>query len=213
MTEFDRERTGGLTLYVRPKSPGRRSSFGFRSSGSGSGSRIEAVASSSASFSASLSCSAGDMMYCGTYSDCEARFWLGSSHSDEGDMHAFRVMRERGPPDAPNDIVIVSTPDDVAGRMSLSKLNIDRLSSSADGLTGPCDDVLLRALDPENSRLRGLVTLLRRGSTTGEEGWVRASVLVDAWPLLEEPWRSPGSGGRGTREAWKDRCLRGVFPI
>ena len=62
-----------------------------------------------------------------------------------------------------------SMPDAVAGRMSLSKLKIDRLSSS-EGLVGPCEDVLLRALDPEKRRFRGLVTLLRRGSIEGDEG-------------------------------------------
>ena len=67
-------------------------------------------------------------------------------------------------------MVIISTPEDVAGRMSLSKLNIDRLSSSTPALIGPCEDVLRRALDPENKRFRGLVTLLRRGSSTGDEG-------------------------------------------
>lgn len=85
-------------------------------------------------------------------------------------MHAFRVKSDSDPPAELNDIVIDSIPEDVTGRMSLSKLSIERLSSSAPALVGPCDDVLLRALDPENSRFRGLVTLLRRGSTTGEDG-------------------------------------------
>ena len=126
-------------------------------------------------------------------------------------MHAFFVMSDSGPPAAPNDIVIVSTPEDVAGRMSLSKLKIERLSSPSEGLVGPCDDVLLRALDAENRRFLGLVILVRLGSMAGDDGWERASVLTDGWLLVEEP-RSPGNGGRGTREAWKDRCLRGVFP-
>ena len=71
-----------------------------------------------------------------------------------------------------------STPDDVAGRMSLSKLKIDRLSSS-EGLVAPCEDPLLLALDPEKRRFRGLVTLLRRGSIEGEEGCESASELAD----------------------------------
>ena len=220
-TELERDRAApGSGLYVNPKSPGCRSSVGFRYSRSGSGSGIsstDASGSSSSSFSASLSCSAGAMMYCGTYSDCDSRLsfasslpgdWLPSSHIDEGAMHAFRVVNDSPPPADPNDIVMASAPEDVEGRTSLSKLKTERLSSTSEGLVGPCEDVLLRALDPENSLFLGFVMLPRFGSTFGEEGGGSESALAEGW-LTEE--RKPGNGGRMPRLPWKDRCLRGVL--
>ena len=132
---------------------------------------------------------------------------LVSSHSDDGDMHAFRVISESGVPDAPNDNVMWSmAADPVPGRESISRLNIDLPSSSAEALVGPCEDVLLRALELENSRFRGLVTLPRRGSMIGDVDVGSVSELADGCP--DDDPRSPGSGGRGTRGWWNDRCLR-----
>lgn len=109
-------------------------------------------------------------------------------------------MSDSGPPAAPNDRVMWSmATDPVPGRESVSRLNTDRLSSSVEGV-GPCEDVLLRALEPENRRLRGLVTLLRRGSIMGDDGAGSVSRLDDGC-ADDEPFLKPGIGGIGTRAA------------